>query len=234
MSERRYSEQEVAEIFERATEAQKASLPASRSSDGLSLAELQEVGKEVGVPPELVARAARSLAASGRSRSRRLLGLPVGVARTIELERPLTDDEWHQLVVDLRDTFEARGRLSEQGAFKQWTNGHLEVLLEPTPTGQRLQLRTTKGSAVSMMTAGLTLLTIGGALMAATLVPGGFVDATRGFIFLGGIGVGMIGLGAAQIPAWARQRRRQMEEIGERLGLRTAAAPPMSEDRNAL
>jgi hypothetical protein len=216
MSERRYSEDEVVRIFESATEAQKSSLPMSRS-DGLTLRELQEVGREVGLPPELIERAARSLGPTGRVQSRKLLGLPIGVGHTIELERSLTEPEWHQLVADLRETFEARGKLSDQGPFKQWTNGNLEVLLEPTPTGQRLRMRTKKGSALAMMTGGLTLLGMAVLFVAMMLIPGGSVDA-RGLVFLGGAGVGMIGLALAQLPAWARLRRLQMERIASRVG----------------
>ena len=103
MSERRYDEDEVAEIFERATEAQGRSLPGGRSAEGLTLQELQEVGREVGLSADLVARAAHSLDMAPQVHGRKLLGLPVGVGRTVELARPLTDAEWHRLVADLRD-----------------------------------------------------------------------------------------------------------------------------------
>lgn len=229
MSERRYDEDEVAQIFERATEAQKASLPASRGGDGLTLAELQDVGREVGLTPELVARAARSLDMRSRPQDRKILGLPVGVGRTVELDRPLTEAEWHRLVVDLRETFDARGKLSDQGAFKQWTNGNLQALLEPTPTGQRLRLKTRHGSAMSLMSTGLGMFGITAAIWMTMMLRAAPFDPSS-FNALIATGLGLFAAGAFRLPAWARTRRRQMEELAQRLSQAVAAAPPAEED----
>ncbi len=229
MSERRYDEDEVAQIFERATEAQKASLPASRGGDGLTLAELQDVGREVGLTPELVERAARSLDSTSRPQDRKILGLPVGVGRTVEFDRPLTDAEWHRLVVDLRETFDARGKLGDQGAFKQWTNGNLQALLEPTPTGQRLRLKTRHGSAMSMMSTGLAMFGVTAAIWTAMMLRATPFDPTS-FGVLVATGLGMFAAGALRLPAWARTRRRQMEDITQRLTLALTATPTTQDD----
>jgi hypothetical protein len=231
MTERRYTEDEVAEIFERATEAQKSSLPASRSGEGLTLAELQEVGREVGLPPELVARAATSLQSRGRPQGRTILGLPIGVGRTVDLDRPLTDAEWHQVVVDLRETFDARGKVGEQGPFKQWTNGNLQALLEPTPTGQRLRLKTFHGSATSMMSTGVGMVGVTTAVWMGLMARASPFDGTAISILIT-VGFGLLGAGALRLPAWARQRRRQMEEIAERVALRAATRPDDPSTRN--
>lgn len=226
MIERRYSEEEVAEIFERATEAQKSSLPASRSGDGLTLAELQEVGRDVGIPSDLVARAAKSLDTKGRTHGRSILGLPFAVGRTIELERPLTESEWHQLVVDLRETFDARGKLSQDGPFKQWTNGNLQALLEPTPTGQRLRLRTRKGSAITGLTAGFVGLGVTAVMLVDEILTGALPPyRMANILVLATIVVGVLGVTALRLPGWAKLRRRQMEEIAERLAF-TVGRPP--------
>jgi hypothetical protein len=147
MTERRDSEDEVSAIFERATEAQHRSPRPLPPADGMTLGDLQGIGREVGIPPALVAQAARALDHAGQPTSRRLLGLAIGVGRTIHLGRRLNDEEWERLVVDLRETFDARGAVRHDGSFRQWTHGNLQALLEPTPTGHRLRLRTLKGSA---------------------------------------------------------------------------------------
>ena len=61
MSDRRFNEEEVAAIFQQATgdEAQHAPQRQLPSGEGLTLAELQEIGRQVGIPPELVVQAAR-------------------------------------------------------------------------------------------------------------------------------------------------------------------------------
>ena len=142
MTERRFNEAEVAAIFERATEAHHAGQRQLPSGEGMTLAQLQEIGREVGISPEQVAEAANAIDRVGSPTARKFLGLPIGVGRTIELDRRLTDDEWERLVVDLRETFDARGVLRHEGSLRQWTNGNLQALLEPTATGHRVRLRT--------------------------------------------------------------------------------------------
>ena len=48
MPERRYNDEEVAAIFERASEEEQAATQLVRSSEGLTLADLQEIGREAG------------------------------------------------------------------------------------------------------------------------------------------------------------------------------------------
>jgi len=231
MTERRYSEDEVSTIFERAAEAQQAvrrMLPPG--GEGMSLAELRTIGHEVGIPAELVDQAARSLDQPGTpSATRKFLGLPLGVGRTVELGRRLTDDEWDRLVVDLRETFDARGTVRQDGSLKQWTNGNLQVLLEPSATGHRLRMKTLMGSARASMTMGLFALGTSGALVLAAATKGNFAEglATMGALMIAG--AAMFTIGAARLPGWAKTRLKQMEGIAARLAL--ASGPP---DKDAL
>ncbi|UCF21541.1 MAG: hypothetical protein JSU87_09215 [Gemmatimonadota bacterium] len=225
MNERRYSEEEIAAIFERAAQAQKTARRQLPPGAGMTLAELQEIGDDVGIPAELVAEAARAIDQSGRPTSRKYLGLPIGVGRTIELDRRLSEEEWEHLVGDLRETFDARGRVRYDGPFRQWTNGNLQALLEPTATGHRLRLQTVKGDARGLMSGGLALLGVAATLIVASAVTGGLAGSVSGIVFLAALGVGMFGLGAIRLPGWARLRRRQMEAVAERLALAARARP---------
>ncbi len=58
----------------------------------------------------------------------------------------------------LRETFDARGRLKAEGSFRQWTNGNLQALLEPTSSGHRLRLSTRKGDVKALVAVGIGLL----------------------------------------------------------------------------
>ncbi len=69
---------------------------------GMTLAALQDIGREVGISPDSLSRAARSF----------------------------SDSDWEVLVADLRTTFEALGAVRYDGPFRQWTNGNLQALAE--------------------------------------------------------------------------------------------------------
>jgi hypothetical protein len=221
MSERRFNEEEVADIFRRATETQQqqsAPVPLA-SSEGMTLATLQEIGREVGIAPELIADAARSLALAPRTTTRRFLGLPIGVGVSVDLGRKLSDAEWDRLVVDLRETFDARGRLKQDGNFRQWTNGNLQALLEPFEDGHRLRLRTVKGDVRSLMMAGVGMLVAGATSVLVHVMRDGALEPgplTR-LAVVALVGVGVFAVAALQVPAWARLRLRQMQEVMRRL-----------------
>ena len=214
MPTRRYTDDEVAEIFRRATATVQ---PRPAGEAGTSLAELQAIGREVGIPADRVAVAAASLEHGEVVHTQRLLGLPIGVGERIERERKLTDAEWDRLVVAARDTFHAKGRQRSEGAFRQWTNGNLQVLLEPGERGHRLRLQTTNQNAQGLMMSGLAMA--GFAAVAATSSL--FAVAAKGekLLLLGGL-LGMLGLvvlaaGTVRLPGWAARRRTQFRALAE-------------------
>ena len=219
MSDRRYTESEVADIFARAAEGPETpSLPGKRD-DGLTLAALQDIGREVDISPESVARAARSVDINARSAPETLLGLPIGVGRTVSLDRRLTDAEWEHLVVELREVFGARGTVSASGSLRQWTNGNLQALLEPTASGHRLRLRTVNGSSRAQMSAGLATIGIAAVVSIAAAAGVHFSQALPGILLIAAAGAAMFASGALRLPAWARLRQRQMEGIAAGLAL---------------
>jgi hypothetical protein len=218
MSDRRFNDQEVAEIIERATRAQSAALSQPSSVDGVTLAQLQDIGREVGIAPEAIASAARSLDLGDRQSVRRLFGLPIGVGLTANLGRQLSEQEWQRLVVDLRETFDARGRVHEEGVFRQWTNGNLQVLVEPTADGNQVRMRTFKQDGPLYIGMGLGLVGLAVAAFAARYLAG--ADAAhllQRFLPVAVIGAGLSAFGAIRLPGWARERRAQMENIVARL-----------------
>lgn len=219
MSEREYSDEEVAAIFERASETEHAALPAPAEGKGLTLAALQDIGREIGISPELIALAAQSVDQAGHPAPQKFMGLPIGVGRTVEFDRPLSDSDWERLVADLRTTFEARGTVKYDGPFRQWTNGNLQALLEPTRHGHRLRLQTVKGDSRALMTGGVIVLGGATATFIAVAVAGGLGNAgtVTGIGFMALTGLGMFAAGAVRVSGWARRRRAQIEEIIVRL-----------------
>ena len=118
--ERKYREEEVKEIFDLATNRDDFGRAAVADEGGLTLAELQEVGLEVGVEPGRIADAALALETRRGVLPRRTsLGMPVSVGRVIELPRAVTDREWEVLVAEFRETFGARGQVTSHGGVRE-------------------------------------------------------------------------------------------------------------------
>jgi hypothetical protein len=219
MAERRYDDKEIAAIFRAATEAPAPQAPERDVSpdEGLTLADLQAIGREVGLAPEAVAQAARVLDVRGGATSRTLLGLPIGVSRTVDLNRRVSDEEWERLVVQLREVFNARGRTRADGSLRQWTNGNLQVLLEPTEHGHRLRFGTLHGAARASIRIGFVALGAT-AIMALMSALGGYLsDSIPGMALMSAAGLAMIASGALRLPRWARLRERQMEALAAKV-----------------
>ena len=229
MRDRRYTDDEAAAIFLKAAEGAESLPQGSGPAEGMTLAQLQEIGREVGLPASAVAAAARAVEREQTaSPPRTILGLPLGVERSIDLPRKLTEPEWEHLVVRLRETFGARGQVRAHGSFREWTNGNLQALLEPTPEGQRLRLRTVKGSARSFLAGGLGTLGLTAVMVVMGLIDGHLASALPPTLFTGSIGLTMLGYATIPLPGWARLRARQMDAIAERLAaeMNPALPPP--------
>jgi hypothetical protein len=227
MPERRYDDKEMAAIFRAASEGPQELAPREVSrEEGLTLAELQTIGREVGIAPEAVAQAARTLDVRQGAASRTLFGLPIGVGRTVNLNRKLSDEEWERLVVQLREVFNARGVTRSEGSLRQWTNGNLQVLLEPTEGGHRLRFGTVHGGARASMAGGLAALVMAGFAALTGALGGNLANALPAVGIMAVAGVVMIANGAIRLPAWARLRGQQMEALATGVTAPKEPSPP--------
>ena len=217
--ERRYNEQEIAGIFKQAAEAQETAQQRLPHTQGLTLAELQEIGKEAGITPEFIARSAAAVDRTGPAQPpTRFLGLPISVARTVDLPGPLSDENWDRLVVELRETFQARGKRQRDGSLREWKNGNLHAVVEPTESGHRLRLRTVKGNAKRRLLGGLAVFAFGLVFLLKPIGFSGDLASVRMMVLtlISVMGLGSMGLTAFRLPRWARERARQMEAIAAR------------------
>jgi hypothetical protein len=119
------------------------------------------------------------------------------------------------LVAELRETFNTRGREGSRGGIREWTNGNLHAYVEPTATGHRLRLGTTKGNAVPFNRLGaaslvlalvFVLLFLSGTLPGEIMIP----------LVFGAMGVAALGYNALRLPPWALEREAQMELVAAR------------------
>lgn len=236
--ERRYDESEISSIFKQAAEAQEAARQNLSHGEGLTLAELQQIGHEAGITPEFIARAAASIGrVDPTPPPRTYLGLPFTAARSVHLPGRFTEGDWELLIGDLRETFQASGEIRRDGAFREWRNGNLHVHVEPTESGHRVRLHTRNDNSRMGLTGGLVFLAMGLTFMLALALAGDFMvvlDKTLFVSMFAVLGIGSASVAAYRLPRWAKERARQMDEVAartiERMGLdQTANLPADSE-----
>lgn len=225
-SERQFSEQEVAYILERAATAdtvESESAVAATAGDespgqvtGMTLAQLTDIAREAGIHPSALLSAARAVeqGALVPTQEHKAFGLPVGVSRTAEFSRSVTTEEWERLVAALRETFQARGTVRQEGSLRSWSNGNLHAMLEPTATGHRLRLSTMKSDAIPFLRLGAFGIVMAGVVALALTSKAGS-DALVVPGILAALGALPIVRTVITTPRWARTRAAQMETIAE-------------------
>lgn len=230
MREPRFDDDEIREILARATEVRSdpETLPASaeagdRPGEGLTLAELERVAAEVGIPAARVAQAAEALAVEQAAlpTPKTKLGVEVSASHVVRLPRMLNAGEWDRFVVQLRDTFDAPGEVRTEGSLRTWSHGHLKVLLEPEVQGARLRFQSVSGTAQSLLDLGfvlgvlglaLTLLLGGGALLSGDTIPLGIWLMPIG---LGALGPAMWTIGRSKALGWAPEQQAHFRTLGQ-------------------
>lgn len=213
-TERRYRDHEVREILDLAIGQDDAHLPSLPAVDGLTVADLEEVGHEVGLAPNRIAQAVASFEGRGESVPRgTTLGLPTSVGRVTPLPRSPSDREWELLIAELRTTFGGKGEMTSDGGLRAWSHGTLHAFLEPTEAGHRLRLVDSRETTVGLMAVGGFFLAF--ALLILVILLGkddpGFRFAVP--VFFSAIGGSLIAGGVMSLPRWAREQERRMEII---------------------
>jgi hypothetical protein len=203
---RRYSDSEVRRIFEDA-----ASLAGQRrgsAADGMTLAELQDIAREVGLPPEHVADAAARIEPPASMPRRRQFGLPIGVGHVANMPRVPDDREWEIFLGEIRTTFGATGRDRSYGGLRHWSNGNLHIFIEPTEGAARLRMVTLKGNATAFNWLGAGWTVAGtAALLSFGMGTGGPIGLPVVFLSLG---LGALLSNTLRLPRWAATRENQM------------------------
>lgn len=219
--ERRFTDGEIAEILERATSEATSEMedrPSLPAGEGLTLTDLKDIGKEVGIHPDRIADAARALDHRDETVSvERYLGATRAVSRMVQINRALTEHEWAGLVADLRRTFNAKGTVEGHGVLRSWSNGNLLVAVEPQGTGYAVRMSTRKGNVTQFTLMGGMFAVMGVAIAIGALV-GSDDSLARGALFAA-FGLGQIVWVRARLPGWAELRAEQMEGLAQRIPL---------------
>jgi plasmid stability protein len=211
--ERKYQDHEIREILDLAIDQEDGPAQSFPAADGLTLLELQEVGREVGLPPARITQAVAAFEGRGESVPRgTTLGLPTSVGRVVPLPRSPSDREWELLIAELRTTFGVKGEMTSQGGLREWSHGKVHAFIEPTETGHRLRLADSNAAVAGIILGGLVLAF---ALMILVVLldkdDPGFKLAVPAFFSL--IGGSLVAGSAISLPRWAREQEKRMEHI---------------------
>jgi hypothetical protein len=229
-TERRYEDHEVREIIDLAIGRDDAPAPSLPAGDGLTLGQLQDVGREVGLSPSRIAQAVATFEGRGALIPRtRALGLPTAVGSVVPLARDLTEREWERLVAELRTTFGTKGEVTSHGSLREWSHGSLHAFVEPTATGYRLRMADSFAAALGVSTVfGGLFLTLG---ILITVILLAREDAGLKFLvgaFMSAGAGGAMAFTALAAPGWARRQEERMEHIS-RFAAALLAAPTSNE-----
>jgi hypothetical protein len=221
---RRYSDQEVKRLLDRATELQQD----QGGSEGLTLAELEEIALEAGIDPQLLRRAATELESRGDELPSRWRGV-IGADPTILLERTvpaeLSAPGLESIVVEIQQAAGVLGQPSLVGNTLTWRTR--------TPNNTRsLQIVVASRKGETYIRVEEELNQLAGALFGGLM---GGVGCGVGFGMGMGIGFGVLGstLFAFTFPAGviaasylaartafsttASSRRRALRDLIQRL-----------------
>lgn len=131
---RLYSDQEISAILKRAGEMQATQSP--EESHGLSLDELQQIAKEVGLDPAIVAAAAAELEHTGiESKASGILGAPTSMYIERVIPGEIDDGLMPEVAAKIGEAFGIVGRSGQVGRSLEWTHGsermHMQVTVMP-------------------------------------------------------------------------------------------------------
>ena len=224
-SERRYNEKEIAEIFKQAAEDQEAAERLAPEGGGLTLAEIERIGKETGITPEFIAQAAAKLESKPRELpAGRFLGVPVSVDRTIDVSETFSEKDWDLLVTDLHEHFNTPGNSEKEGSRWRWFNGHMHVLAEPHAEGYRIHFRSHNAPRKGLMAMSTIFFVMGLFFMLMLGLKGDLFTNMAKTVFVSMFSVaGLAAFGgvAATLPGLRRRQGSQIDQVIRRILERT-------------
>ncbi len=120
ISERRFTDREVHDILKRAVE--EASPRALSKGEGLSLAELKSIGQEVGIDPNRLELAARSVALDGGDRVGGILGGPLVLHAEQRVDGEYEKDDTSEILSRIRKIMGRQGGVDEVHGALEWSS----------------------------------------------------------------------------------------------------------------
>ncbi len=224
---RRFTDQEVALVLHRATEIE-ARRADSAAAHGLTLRELQDIAKEIGLRPEVLAEAVAVVQSGARSHSPEVLGPALSTKTVRGVRGQLTESDLQGLVRVIEDQVDATGTVTEALGTVRWTSigrGHkfdrtTQVSLTVKPDETQIQVVQRYPSGFRAV---LHLLpTMWSGMLGAGLAASSQVSALAGTAI--GLGAGLLGFGIGR-TIWrvmAGRSARDTQRVANEIALAAA------------
>ncbi len=228
-----YSDQEISAILKRAGEMQATQSP--EETHGLSLDELQQIAREVGLDPSIVAAAAAELEHAGlSSKSTGLLGAPTSIHIERVIQGEIDDALMPEVAAKIGEAFGLVGRSGQVGRSLEWTHSTERTNMQVTVMPQNGQTKVRVIGKYPKVALGyfLPLLMIGG--MWSWVIPLG-VGAPAWVAFV----TGFLGLALAYMASrfgfsrFVRKKERAAEKLLRELEGMAEAVTPAAEQTSS-
>lgn len=164
MAERRFNEKDVGAILRRAAEIQEG-VQAPEVTQGYSLPELEALGREIGIDPQIIREAVTDVASTPEKKMY-LSGASGTVVIDETADGILSAEAWEDIVLDLRKITGRPGVDTAKENKREWTGGYdigsltLTAIVRDDKTHIRLLSETSVGIGLTWMIGGfITLLT---------------------------------------------------------------------------
>ena len=234
---RRYTDTEVQEIVKRASEIEATT---STAGGTMTVGGVEALAAEVGIAPEVVRQAARSLRPSGAgslrvsasdgmsleelTRPNGWIGGPTRLSYERVVEGELPDSEFPTMVEEIRTVLNHPGQVSQLGRSFSWTSARasgttrgIEIAVSVRAGRTRITAQESLGNLIGGIFGGVGGGVGGGGL--GLVLPGGAALAgTLGAVLIVPLWLGGVYVGARIIYRRSvRARARQLELLADRL-----------------
>jgi len=217
---RLYNETETGALIQLATEIQHDTTDSPER--GLSLREIEQIAVDLGIAPEHLRAAAIQL--ENRSSSgmrRRLWGGPFVIDQRRHAESRLTEEQWEQIVLELRRRTGSTGRVDAFGQILEWTRtvedmGYLieqtQVTISPRDNRTTIDVRKQFRGGARMA---YVLSAIFGVTVAGIFLDGGGLSDLMNAVIAGGGGVGGLAVARLSLGYWTIRQRERLKELAD-------------------
>lgn len=217
-----YTEKEIGALFKRATEIQENAHESF--SQGLSLQEIEDIAREIGIDPKYVRSAASELEHQmGTEQRSSFFGAPFMIEQKRAIRGEISDEEWEELVRQIRRVTGSAGRTTKVGQTRQWHRSvkdmsttieetHLEVVSQNNRSTIEIRKHFQGGAYMAYLLG----LVISGTVAGIYLDGTGYTDLVNTGVVLTSMSGGFAAARFA-IMSWTERQRRKMHGLMNRI-----------------